>query len=126
MLMQSLTGVFALSRTVLSGRVNLWQRQSEKWKLTGPRQSKGVMADGQLSAPHHVKFVIGSHRCEIRHPVGHPEKRGDAGNVPDIIIRKPMAVQFSEVFFIHGVTAFDTLRAKSNIAICRSVMSALR
>ena len=30
MLMQSLTGVFALSRTVLSGRVNLWQRQISK------------------------------------------------------------------------------------------------
>ena len=65
-----------------------------------------------LFPPHHVKFVIGSHRCEIRHPVGHPEKRGDARNVPYIIIREAMAVQCSEVFFIHGVCFIRYLEGK--------------
>ena len=65
-----------------------------------------------LFPPHHVKFVIGSHRCEIRHPVGHPEKRGDAYNVPYIIIREAMAMQCSEVFFIHGVCFIRHLQGK--------------
>ena len=79
------------------------------------------------SAPHGKEFVVRSHAGNVRQPVGHAEECGDGGDVPRVFFGKVMSRSACRCRHRRPRwPASTTFMAKSSIAFCRAVMSALR
>jgi hypothetical protein len=76
---------------------------------------------------HQVELVVRPHAGHVGHAVAEAEEGRDGADVPDVFVGEAVAAQGFEI----GVADLTpessaTFMAKSSIAFCRGVMSALR